>query len=96
MRDKDTGNRTIGYGTYVLSWLSLLMLTALTVTVGGMRLGGISIGTALVIASVKSMLVLNIFMHLKYEKSFFKITMLIVVVTISIFIGLTFVDIFFR
>jgi cytochrome c oxidase subunit 4 len=96
VNNKRTQNGTIGYGSCVLTWLSLLALTALTVTVGGMRLGGISIATALVIAAVKSSLVLNIFMHLKHEKSFFKITMLIVIVAIAIFIGLTFVDILFR
>jgi cytochrome c oxidase subunit 4 len=96
MNQKGTEHKPVSYGSYVAAWLSLVVLTALTVTVAGMHLKGWSIGTALVIACVKSTLVLFVFMHLKQEKPFFKITMLVVVVTITIFIGLTFVDILFR
>lgn len=86
----------VPYTTYVLIWLALLVLTVLTVTVAGMHIKGLSVITALFIASAKSTLVLNIFMHLKYERSFFRVIILIVIVTIAIFIGLTFLDVLFR
>jgi cytochrome c oxidase subunit 4 len=88
--------KVVGFGPYVMTWLNLVMLTALTVTVAGMHLGALSVATALVIASAKSMYVLNVFMHLKQEKRFFKIVVMIVVCTIALFIGFTFLDVSFR
>lgn len=94
--DTDTKHEPVSYGSYVLIWLSLLVLTVLTVTVAGMHIKAVSVITALVIACVKSTLVLYVFMHLQHEKLFFKIAMVVVVCSVTIFIGLTFVDIMFR
>lgn len=93
---EDKNHKAAGFGGYFIAWLSLLMLTALTVTVAGMHLRGLSVAAALCIASLKALLVLNIFMHLKSEKPFFKITMIVTVCAIALFIGLTFFDVFFR
>lgn len=62
-----------GYGIYILVWLALMALTAITVAVAGINLGGLTIATALVIASIKTYLVLTIFMHLRAESNTFKI-----------------------
>ena len=80
------------YGRYILIWLGLLALTCATVTVAGMNLGRWIIITALSIASIKSMLVLNIFMHLKFEDRIFKIFVAVALLTFVIFISLTFFD----
>jgi cytochrome c oxidase subunit 4 len=82
----------IGYGRYILNWLGLLALTCATVTFAGMNLGRWIIITALTIASIKSLLVLNIFMHLKYEDRIFRIFVGVAIVTFIIFISLTFFD----
>jgi cytochrome c oxidase subunit IV len=82
----------ISYGRYILIWLGLIALTGATVTFAGMNLGRWVIITALSIASIKSMLVLNIFMHLKFEDRIFKIFVLVAVATFVIFISLTFFD----
>ena len=59
------------YGIYILVWLSLMALTAITVAVAGMDIGRFTVVTALIIASFKAYLVLTIFMHLRSEtKSF--------------------------
>ena len=51
----------------------------------------------LAIAGTKSVLVLLYFMHLRYEKRLLvKILMPIVVVTLAVFIGLTYTDILYR
>jgi cytochrome c oxidase subunit IV len=81
-----------GYAQYVLIWLGLLGLTALTVALAGIELGRWVIITALTIASIKSMLVLNVFMHLRSEERTFKIFVAVAVVTLTIFITLTFFD----
>ena len=62
----------VSYGRYILIWLGLIALTRHS-ALAGMNLGRWVIITALGIASVKSMLVLNIFMHLKFEDPFFGI-----------------------
>jgi cytochrome c oxidase subunit 4 len=85
-----------GTRTYVIIWVMLLALTATTITVAGMHLGKFSILAALVIASIKASLVLWFFMHLKYEKRFFKYLLLVPVLTLTFIIGLTFLDIWYR
>ena len=61
-----------GYGVYILVWLALMSLTGVTVAVAGINFGGLTIATALVIASIKSFLVLKIFMHLRSESKTFR------------------------
>jgi cytochrome c oxidase subunit 4 len=83
--------------TYVLVWLGLVLLTGITVSIAGMNLGRLSILIVLLIAAVKSGLVLSYFMHLKYEAGLlFKLMIPIVLAVLTIFIGLTFTDIAFR
>jgi len=62
-----------GYGIYVLVWLGLMALTGLTVAVAGINIGGLTVATALIIASVKAYLVITIFMHLRSERTVFKV-----------------------
>lgn len=62
-----------GYGVYILVWLGLMTLTAVTVAVAGINFGGLTIATALIIASIKTYLVLTIFMHLRSESKTFRV-----------------------
>ncbi|HVN48012.1 MAG TPA: cytochrome C oxidase subunit IV family protein [Bacteroidota bacterium] len=82
----------VSYGQYLLIWLGLVALTCLTVALAGIDLGRWVIVTALVIASVKGLFVLNNFMHLKFEERVFRIFVLVALVTFLIFISLTFFD----
>lgn len=88
-------NHVTGYGVYLLVWLGLLMLTGITVAVAGIDFGRITITVALLIAAVKSWLVLTIFMHLKFEDTTFKIFVVVAIITFVIFIILLFFDYFF-
>lgn len=83
---------TVGYGQYLLVWFGLITLTGITVAVAGIDLGRWVIITALTIASVKTLLVLNIFMHLKFEDRTFRVFVSVAVLTLAIFIVLTFFD----
>ncbi len=96
MKKKHAEHENSGYGVYVVTWLALLVLTAITVTVSGMNLGKLSVLTALAIATIKGSVVLAFFMHLKYEKPMFTVMFYIVLMTLAVFIGLTFFDILFR
>ena len=80
------------YGIYILVWIALLILTGLTVTVAGINLGAITIAIALVIASVKSYLVLTVFMHLRLEMKSFRIFLIVALCFIIISFALLFAD----
>lgn len=64
-------HHVIPVSTYVRVFIALLVLTALTVGVSyhvtGVNLGAGSAAIAMLIASTKAILVMGIFMHLKYE-----------------------------
>jgi len=83
---------TIPYSQYVLIWFGLLALTALTVSLAGIQLGRWVIITALTIAAIKGLLVLNIFMHLRFEDRVFRIFALVALTTLLVFLVLTFFD----
>ncbi len=87
-----------GSRVYVVVWAALIALTGITIAVAsaGPRLGAFSTLTALSIASAKAGLVCWFFMHLKNEKRFFKLLLLMPIVTLAVMIGLTFVDIGYR
>jgi cytochrome c oxidase subunit IV len=83
--------------TYLIVWLILIGLTALTVTSASFFFGSITIIIVLSIAALKSILVFLYFMHLKYERRLL-IKLLIpgIIILLTIFIGLTFTDVMNR
>ncbi len=84
------------YGVNILVWIGLLSLTAITVAVAGINLGSLALTVALVIALVKSMFVINFFMHLKFDNKVFKIFLGICMITFIVVMILTFFDLTFR
>ena len=85
-------NFVVPYRTYVLVWVGLLILTALTVTASQLRLGQWSTVAAIVIASAKSSLVLLFFMGLRHERPVLRWMFLVAIFSFMIFLGLTYVD----
>lgn len=96
MSNPDSEHHFINYSTYILIWFALIVLTGLTVAVAGTNLGGLSVWTAILIAAIKTTLVLMVFMHLKYERPLFRWMVLVVLVAITIFIVFTFFDVSYR
>ena len=82
--------------TFVSIWFLLITLTGITIWAARLQMGEWSMAANLLIASTKAFLVLWFFMHLKYEKLFFKLLFLVPVVTITIIIWLTFYDVWYR
>ena len=80
------------YGIYILVWLALMILTGLTVTVAGINFGQLTVTTAIVIASIKSYLVLTIFMHLRLEQKAFRAFIAVALFFIIISFILLFAD----
>jgi len=85
-----------GDKTFILAWIVLLVLTGVTIRAAQMRMGEWSMLANILIASTKASLVLWFFMHLKYERRIFKLLLFVPIITISIIIGLTFFDIWYR
>ncbi len=94
--DQDAQHEPMGYGLYFLTWFSLLVLTAITVTAAGFDFGKLSVVVALVIATIKAGVVIAWFMHLKFEGKLIHVMLVLTISTLVIFIGLTFTDTSFR
>ncbi len=82
--------------TFIFVWIALLILTGVTIEAAHLKMGAWSMVANIAIASTKASLVLWFFMHLKYEKRLFKLLIFVPLITISIIIGLTFFDIWYR
>jgi len=86
----------ISYGRYVLVWIGLIALTCITAVVAGIDLAAFTLVVALLIAITKASMVVNIFMHVKFEDKIFKIFLGVAGFTIFVIFTLTFMDVFFR
>ncbi len=84
------------YGVNILVWIGLLSLTAVTVAVAGINLGSLALTVALIIATVKSLFVVNFFMHVKFDNKVVKIFIGICMIVFVIVLILTFFDLTFR
>jgi cytochrome c oxidase subunit 4 len=84
--------------TYIFIWLCLVVLTGVAVSTAGMDMAGWSTAVALVIAFLKSGLILIYFMHLREEKGSRLLRWMIpgVLAILILFIGMTFLDVAFR
>ena len=96
MSDKTTNIHGIGYGTYLFIWLTLCGLTALTATISGIYFGAVTLLIALIIAISKASLVLNIFMHLRFDHYVFRVFLILGIFTLLSIFVLTYSDYLFR
>ncbi|HLP05509.1 MAG TPA: cytochrome C oxidase subunit IV family protein [Paludibacter sp.] len=85
-----------GYLVLAKVLLVLMLLVFITVTVTSLSLAPYSIMIALLIAGVKSFLVLSYFMHLRYETLALKLLVGMVFLLYAALLVFTFVDYAFR
>jgi len=93
---EDTNGHITAYKTYVFIWAALLVLTAITIAVGTMHFTSYSVLICLAIASIKALLVLIYFMHMRYESLFLRSVVFLALLALTTMIGLTFVDVWYR
>lgn len=86
----------ISYKKLTGVWLALLVLTALTVAVTRVELGGFKVVTALAVACAKAGLVIAVFMHMQYEGRLLRWFLFLTLTTLAIYIGFTFFDVLYR
>lgn len=80
----DEGNHFVTYTTYIQIWLTLCVLTGLTVVAATLDLGQTSnVVLAMFIATVKAGLVISVFMHVKYDWGFLRAMMFVLFITIA-------------
>ena len=91
-KNRAHSEHTHSYSIYFLVWLALITLTGLTAAVAGINFGKLSIVVAIVIAMVKSYLVLTEFMHLKMEQKAFKVFLFVALLFLTISFTLLFTD----
>ncbi len=96
MQKETSKTGTVSYMAYLLVWTSLVTLTGITIYVAGIDMGKFGVTANILIASLKAGLVVQIFMHLKNESRFLKIMLLMALLSLTVIIVLTFLDILYR
>jgi cytochrome c oxidase subunit 4 len=94
--EKEMQTHEVGYKTYISVWGALLILLGMTIAAAKIYFSNYSVLINLLIASMKALLVLMFFMHLKYEGLFLKSLVILTLAALTFIIGLTFSDVWFR
>ena len=89
-------NHVIPYKTYFLILLGLVALTFSSVGITSIELGKYTVAGALIFSTIKTLLVLTFFMHLKYDKPYIKIMVAFVFAVFVVTIIITFLDYLYR
>lgn len=92
----DTNHHIVSYRTYGLVLLLLLALTAISVAVTQIELTKWATPVALLLATVKTSIVLAVFMHLKFDQKIFRIMAILIFLLVFVVIFITFLDYAFR
>lgn len=84
------------YRAYVFVWLSLIVLTVLTVSVAKLHLTSYAILIAILIATTKAGIVVTFFMHLRNEPLILKLMLFVALLSFTLIALLTFSDVWYR
>lgn len=82
----------VPYRTFLLVLAALLAFTFISIAVTNYDLGPVTVLTALLLATVKTILVLTYFMHLKWDVKMFAILVTAVMLLIGVVMFITFLD----
>jgi len=94
----DNGQHThiVKYKTFIWVLLVLLVFTFSSIAITELELGVYTVTGALLFASLKSVIVLMYFMHLKFDKKFYAIMMAGIILLLTSVIIVTFLDYLYR
>jgi len=92
----DTHPHVLPLKVYLLVAATLLVLTAITVTVSEYNLGPVNLLVAISIAAIKATLVALFFMHLLYDNKMYLVIFVVAVLFLAMFIIFTMFDTQFR
>ncbi len=86
----------VPYKVYFFILLALITLTFMSIGITQINLGGYSVLGALIFSTIKSVLVLTWFMHLKFDQPFLRFMVGFVALVFLAVIFITFLDYYFR
>jgi cytochrome c oxidase subunit IV len=89
-------HKIVPYRVYFLILLALVTLTFISIGITTIHLGKWTVAGALILASVKTFLVLTYFMHLKFDKPYIRIMVGFVFTIFVVVIIITFLDYLYR
>ena len=94
--EKEQQAHIVKYKTYAFVLIALLFMTFASVAITSIDLGPYNVSAALLLASIKCILVLLIFMHLKFDKPLYSIMIGGVLLLFACVIFITFLDYLYR
>ena len=86
----------VPYKVYFYILIALITLTFMSIGITKINLGGYSVLGALVFSTIKSVLVLTWFMHLKFDQPFLRFMVGFVALVFFAIIFITFLDYYYR
>ncbi|WP_066632514.1 cytochrome C oxidase subunit IV family protein [Labilibacter marinus] len=86
----------VPYKTYLYILAALIALTVISVAASNIEFGGFTVFVALLLASIKSSLVLIYFMHLKFDNKILQILVPLIFLLVGLVLFITFLDYNFR
>jgi cytochrome c oxidase subunit 4 len=86
----------VPYRVYVYILIALVVMTFMSIGITKINLGSYSVLGAMIFATVKSVLVLTWFMHLKFDQPLLRFMVGFVVLLFFAVIFITFLDYYFR
>jgi len=93
---KNHDNHITSYTLNGTVLLVLLLLTTTSILAVKLHFGAFTVAVALILASVKSAIVLTYFMHLKFENLLLRLMVGGVFLLFTIVVVITFIDYYFR
>ena len=96
MGNNEEKHHIVSYRTFLIVLAALLVLTMASIGVTSYDLGPLTVITALLLATSKTVLVLSYFMHLKFDVRMFAILVVAVLILIGVVIFITFLDYLYR
>ena len=96
MGNSEEKHHIVPYRTFLLVLVALITFTFISIGATSYNLGPLTVVTALVLATLKTILVLIYFMHLKFDVRMFAILVFAVLVLIGVVIFITFLDYLYR
>ncbi len=86
----------VPYSVYFYILMALITFTFMSIGITKINLGGYSVLGALIFSTIKSVLVLTWFMHLKFDEPFLRYMVGFVALLFTAVIFITFLDFYFR
>ncbi len=93
---EDKHPHIVAYKNHLLILLLLIGFTILTVAITSVELGPYNTAAAMLIASIKAVIVLMYFMHLRFDQKIYRIMATIVFMIFAAVIVVTFFDYLYR